>query len=75
VRLHIVPPAILSLQIYQTGGPMGYGAEQGVNRRTTTAVSGQDSLLSAHSPNLFFCFKSLTFVVLAHPPESDNEWP
>jgi hypothetical protein len=53
---------------------MGYGAEQEVNRRTTTAMSGQHSLLSAHSSNLF-CFKGLTFVVLAHPPESDNEWP
>jgi hypothetical protein len=54
---------------------MGYGDEQEVNRRTTAAVSGQDSLLSPHSPNLFFCFKGLTFVVLAHPPESDYEWP
>jgi hypothetical protein len=73
VRLHIVPPPS-SLQIYQTGGPMGYGAEQGVNRRTRTAVRGQDSLLLPHSPNLLFCFKGLAFVVLTHPPESDNEW-
>ena len=47
---------------------MGYGAEQGVlYRRTRIAVSGQDSLLSAHSPNLFICFKSFTFVVLQSP--------
>ncbi len=58
------PTAILSLQIYQTGGPMGYGAEQGVNRRMRTAVRGQDLLLSAHSPNLFFCCKDLALVVL-----------
>jgi hypothetical protein len=68
------PAAILSLLIYQTGSPMGYGDQQEVNGRATT-VSGQDSLLSAHSPNLFFCFKGLAFVVLAHLPESDNEWP
>jgi hypothetical protein len=43
------PTAILSLQIYQTSIPMGYGDQQEVNGRTTTTVSGQDSLLSAHS--------------------------
>jgi hypothetical protein len=69
------PATILSLLIDQTGGPMGYGAEQEVNRRTTTTVSNQDLLLSAQSPYLLFCFKGLTIVVLAHPPESDNEWP
>jgi hypothetical protein len=67
--------AILSLLIDQTGGLMGDGAEQEVNRRTTMAVSSQDSLLSAHSPYLLFCFRGLTIVVLAHPPESDYEWP
>jgi len=37
VRLHIIPPPS-SLLIYQTGGPMGYGDEQEVNRRTAAAV-------------------------------------
>ena len=63
------------LLLYQTGGPLGYGAGQEVNKRTTAAVRGQHSLLLAHSLNLFFYFKGLTLVVLAHPPESDNEWP
>ncbi len=53
---------------------MGYGAEQEVNRRTTMVMGGQHLLLLAHSSNLF-CFRGLTFIVLTHPPESNNKWP